>query len=617
MKTRKTSVILLLVIVFLFSLHSISIAAALGTAFTYQGHLYDNNDVANNLYDFHFRLFDAVSDGAQVGGDLFHPDVNVIDGYFTVVLDFEIAFDENAVWLDIGVRPGILEDPNAYTPLAPRQAITPVPYAVYAKSAGPDNDWMVSGNDIYAINSGNVGIGTTVPSTKLDVVGTVNATAFTGDGSGLTNLPVTADSDWTISGSNMYTGAAITGNVGIGTSAPLYRLHSVDTTPSSDAPAIYGKHAVTDFYGIGVQGVGLYKGVAGNVSATGTSTYYGVAGSADTSSSEGFIYGVHGSGSGGGTSYGVFGINYSDSYGTYGISYGSGNYGYLGDSSYGAYGKNVSSANFGYLGDDSYGVYGKNNSSLKYGYFGSSDYGVFGESSSAGFGNFGYHGGGYGAYGRYRNGSHGYLGGSSYGAYGEYNSSSYGYLGGVLHGVYGRNDYTNGYAVYGSNSGNNTYGYLAGTYGVFGQSATTYAGYFLGDVYVSGYVSAADLYDRTPYPKDLATAYQAVMSMERLGDGQYMENDTEMQLDHSTLSDFIRGEKGHRNLSATVSCQNEVLKDIIRKQNQHGKDGETIELLKQQMEVLKTENGYLKQRLDMQGEKLQQLQAVLTKGTIQ
>ncbi len=604
MKTRKTSVILLLVIVFLFSLHSISIAAALGTAFTYQGHLYDNNDVANNLYDFHFRLFDAVSDGAQVGGDLFHPDVNVIDGYFTVVLDFEIAFDENAVWLDIGVRPGILEDPNAYTPLAPRQAITPVPYAVYAKSAGPDNDWMVSGNDIYAINSGNVGIGTTVPSTKLDVVGTVNATAFTGDGSGLTNLPVTADSDWTISGSDMYTDAAITGNVGIGTSTPLYRLHSVDTTPSSDGPAIYGEHAVTDFYGIGVQGVGLYKGVAGNVSATGTSTYYGVAGSADTSSSEGFIYGVHGSGSGGGTSYGVFGVNYSDSYGTYGISYGSGNYGYLGDSSYGAYGKDVSSGNFGYLGDDSYGVYGKNNSSSKYGYIGSTAHGVFGESSSAGFGNFGYLGGEYGAYGRYRNGGHhGYLGGFSYGAYGEYNSSSYGYLGGSLYGVYGRNDYTNGYAVYGYNGGRNTYGYLGGTYGVYGASATTYAGYFSGNVYVSGYLSAADIYDRTPYPKDLATAYQAVMSMERLGDGQYMENDTEMQLDHSTLSDFISSEDGHRNLSATVSCLNEVVKDLVRK-------------VEDQHRLIKIQNTQI-QQMTKQLQTNKQLQTVITKGAVQ
>lgn len=34
-----------------------------------------------------------------------------------------------------------------------------------------DNDWVVSGNNIYAANSGNVGIGTAYPSRKLEVVG--------------------------------------------------------------------------------------------------------------------------------------------------------------------------------------------------------------------------------------------------------------------------------------------------------------------------------------------------------------------------------------------------------------------------------------------------------------
>ena len=71
-------------------------------------------------------------------------------------------------------------------------------------------------------DNGNVGIGTRAPTTKLDVAGTVNATAFTGDGSALTGIA--GDSDWTISGSDMYTGAGVTGNVGIGTTSPQNKL---------------------------------------------------------------------------------------------------------------------------------------------------------------------------------------------------------------------------------------------------------------------------------------------------------------------------------------------------------------------------------------------------------
>jgi microcystin-dependent protein len=104
-----------------------------------------------------------------LGTDVNKPEVDVTDGYFTVELDFGSVFDGNDRWLLIGVRPGELEDPNVYTLLSPRQEVTPTPYALYAKTAGADNDWMVSGNNMYSIPSGNVGIGTTDPEKKLDI----------------------------------------------------------------------------------------------------------------------------------------------------------------------------------------------------------------------------------------------------------------------------------------------------------------------------------------------------------------------------------------------------------------------------------------------------------------
>jgi hypothetical protein len=66
-------------------------------------------------------------------------------------------------------------------------------------------------------------------------------------------------------------------------------------------------------------------------------------------------------------------------------------------------------------------------------------------------------------------------------------------------------------------------------------------------------MSAGTVTDRTPFPKDLQTAVDAVNSMEKLPDGEYDENDKEKQLDHSKLHPYLKS-GNHRDLSATVSC---------------------------------------------------------------
>lgn len=42
-----------------------------------------------------------------------------------------------------------------------------VPYSLYSASTPPDNDWIVSGSNMYSAVSGNIGIGTTIPDTDL------------------------------------------------------------------------------------------------------------------------------------------------------------------------------------------------------------------------------------------------------------------------------------------------------------------------------------------------------------------------------------------------------------------------------------------------------------------
>ncbi len=109
--------------------------AVLGTAFTYRGQLDSGSGPANGTYAFEFRLFDSLTGGAQVGLPFSTTRV-VTNGFFAIELDFgggPTIFDGTARWLEVKVK--LITDAT-YVALAPRQQLTPVPYALHVPWSG-------------------------------------------------------------------------------------------------------------------------------------------------------------------------------------------------------------------------------------------------------------------------------------------------------------------------------------------------------------------------------------------------------------------------------------------------------------------------------------------------
>ena len=112
----------------------LSTVSAQTTAFTYQGSLANGGLPANGSYDLTFSLFDTNNTGAAIAGPVTNSATTVSNGLFTTTIDFGAGvFNGSNYWLEIAVR---TNGASSFTTLAPRQQVTPTPYAIYSANAG-------------------------------------------------------------------------------------------------------------------------------------------------------------------------------------------------------------------------------------------------------------------------------------------------------------------------------------------------------------------------------------------------------------------------------------------------------------------------------------------------
>jgi len=246
-----------------------------GTEFTYQGRLLDAGEPADGTFNVDFRLWDDPAAGSQVGSTNTFNSLPIVEGLFTVELDFGAdAFDNQDRWLEITID-GV--------PLVPRQPITRTPYAIQTRG-------------IVVNENGFVGIGTDDPIARLDVRDGIFALgSIVGE----------------YQGEN---GAAVIGlaNAATGNTRGVYGLCS-----SSSGNGVYGESTASG----GTVSGGFFKsrstsgdGVYGLSLATSGVTYGGRFENYSTSGHG--VYGINTANTG--TNYGVYGqTNSSDGYAGY------------------------------------------------------------------------------------------------------------------------------------------------------------------------------------------------------------------------------------------------------------------------------------------------------------
>lgn len=221
-------------------------AGGVPSTMSYQGVLRDaaGDPVPDGPYEFVFELYDTGSGGTALWSET--QTLTVSEGVFNArlgsVVPLELPFDQQ-YWLDITVDGSHL-DPRTPLETAPYAFRAVVADSLDASATYTDGDWVEAGGNVYRL-TGYVGVGKSNPERALDVLGTVRATGLelpTGAGPGylLTSLDETGvaawssltgvdDGDWTESGDDLY---RVGGKIGIGTDNPTNYKVDIDSGSS-------------------------------------------------------------------------------------------------------------------------------------------------------------------------------------------------------------------------------------------------------------------------------------------------------------------------------------------------------------------------------------------------
>jgi hypothetical protein len=193
--------------------------AAIPQTVSYQGVLRnaDGSLVSNGNYQMTFRIYGTQTAETSLWAET--QTLSVSAGIFSAILGsittLDLPFDQ-AYWLGVSIG----EDPE----LSPRVALTSTPYSYYSTIADSARTTVVHSHDDRYYTESELSTPGTINEVSNPVDWTKLKSVPAGFADGVDDVGTSSDSDWVIVGDDIY---HLSGHVGIGTSSPSRKLDVV------------------------------------------------------------------------------------------------------------------------------------------------------------------------------------------------------------------------------------------------------------------------------------------------------------------------------------------------------------------------------------------------------